>query len=181
MKHINKKIIQAAVLCVATNFVLIPNAVAGLTATSGSQCQAEDEGSITSGKLTRSTFGITNKSNKAINVYCPVDVSIKSEKLTFNIKYRVDDDSSTEVIGVDFVVAKNLHCFLAFNRTTSSNSFEGERKYRKFERTSSNFGFSAITSATLARISTLSNDPIVVKCTLRPGDQIRSINTEKPD
>lgn len=182
MKKIINKTMQTTIPTLLTSFFILSNAIAAPTAISGSQCQANDEGAISSGKLIRSTFGITNKSNETITVYCPVDTSIKGDKLKVNIKYTVQE-FNYEIIGVDTVVATNLDCVLAFNRKYNSSGqarqhIEGERKYNTFKRTK--FAPDAVTSTILNNTSNLSNDPLVIKCKIRSGDQIKSINSEKP-
>lgn len=160
---------KSTILVLLLDLTTVSNASTVPSAISGSQCQAKNEGALSSKKLIRSTFGITNKSDKIITVYCPAYTNLVNTNI--NINYHVSESNVEQAI--DLYAPTNLDCYLAYNIHD-----DGRRKYKKFIRGRLVGGEDvAETSVFLKKNIALSDDPLVIKCNLRPGDQVRSINT----
>jgi len=132
----------------------------------GSACQAYDEGALSSGKLLRTTYGITNNSNQTINVYCPVDTSnIGNGWLKVSVRAFSDNYNDYGYVSNDLLVLKNLTCYLAKNY--SGRTYTRIRWYP---------GYPGNTG--VARTYRSSSNPVVVKCSLRPEQRIESIRAQ---
>ena len=157
-----------SILAVAslTTFTATPSTVwaDSISHVPGSACRAYDEGALSSGKLIRTTYGITNNSNQTINVYCPVNTSnIGNGWLYVWIKASSSDDNDYDGAAPPFgtPALKNITCYLAMNYNNTA------RIYRRFYWVFLDGGFTEIYRS--------SSNPVVLKCNLPPNHTIQSI------
>ncbi len=127
----------------------------------GAMCQAYDEAALKPGELIRTTAGITNKSSKTIKIYCPVNTD--TAKSTLKIILDYNSDAPKFKTGTDTYGLPLLKCFARYG---------SKPHYKKF----THLGLGK-NSATLS-VKTFAAEQVTIKCTLKPGGQIKSIFSE---